>query len=458
VARILLRLKRAVRRDTTNLLAVLALAAALRFLLLLLWSPELRGDEVDYYRLAHSLIDGRGYISPGGELTSSRPPLYSAFVAAGYALTGGTVQAVRFLQATLDLGTVALTYLIGRRLFGRGPGLLAALLISVNLGTVAATGRLLSETLFTFLLMATVAVTVRWLWAMREGRVQAVVALGIGIGVLLGVATLTRGIFLLYTVPLIVVAAWTRWVHEPASDRVPSAPSLRKATWGAILVVPLTFALVLTPWTVRNYRVHGAFVPVTTQTGTMLYASYHPQGIFGLSPRDEVTAAAAQLSEPEASAALVRAAVDSIRTSPGKALRLEALKVLYFWVPLDWEILPFYGAFNPTYAFIAIWSLIYVVLRSPPENSPPTWPAWLPIPYFFGMALLFQGSPRYRLPVEPLLALFAAAGLATLDRRVGRRTSVALAGGTMVFLTLVCAFAEPLRHLAKGWIFGSPIP
>src|SRR3990172_2177154 len=238
--------------------AVLILAAALRCLLLLLWLPGLTGDEVDYDRLAHSLIDGRGCVTPRGDPTSLRPPLYPAFVAAGYALTGGSVQTVRFLQATLDLGTVALTYLIGRWLFGRGPGLLAALLISVNLGTVAATGRLLSETLFTFLLMATVAVTARWLWAMREGHVQAVVALGIGTGVLLGVATLTRGIFLLYTVPLIVVAAWTRLVHEPASDRVPSAPALRKATRGAILVVPLTFALVLTPWTVRNYRVHGA--------------------------------------------------------------------------------------------------------------------------------------------------------------------------------------------------------
>ena len=434
--------------------AVLTLAAALRFLLLLLWSPELSGDALDYDRLAHSLIDGRGYINPRGELTSLHPPLYPAFVAAGYAISGGAMQGVRFLQATLDVGTVALTYLIGRRLFGRGPGLLAALLISVNLGTVAATGRLLSETLFTFLLMATVAVTVRWLWAMREGRVQAVVALGIATGVLLGVATLTRGIFLLYTVPLIVVAAWRRWVHEPPSDRVPSAPALRKATVAAILAVPVTFAVVLTPWTLRNYQAHGAFVPVTTQVGMMLYASYNPPtGIFGLLPRDEVTAAAEHLKEPEASVALARAVVDSIYTSPGKALRLEVLKVLYFWVPLDWEILPFSGAFNPTYAFIAIWSLFYVTLRLPRENSPPTWPAWLPILYFFGMALVFHGSPRYRLPVEPLLALFAAAGLASLDRRVGRWTSGALAGGTMVVLLFVGVFAEPLRHLGKGWIF-----
>ena len=438
-----------------DLLAVLTLAAAVRFLLLLLWSPELSGDALDYDRLARALIEGRGYVNAQGEPTSFRPPLYPAFVAAGYALSGGAVQGVRFLQATLDVGTVALTYLIGRWLFGRGPGLLAALLISVNLGTVAATGRLLSETLFTFLLMATVAVTVRWLWAMREGRVQTVVALGIGIGVLLGAGTLARGILLLYTVPFIVMAIWTRWVGKPASDWVPSAPALRKATWGAVLVVPLTFVLVLTPWTFRNYRVHGTFVPVTTQLGLMLYASYNPrEGVFGLNPSDEVTAAAERLSEPEASAALVRATVDLIHASPGKALRLEALKVLYFWAPLDWEILPFYGAFNPTYAFIAIWSLVYAALRLPRETFAPTWPAWLPILYFFGTALLFIGSPRYRLPVEPLLALFAAAGLATLDRRVGRRTSVALAGGTMVFFLLVCAFAEPLKHVAKGWIFG----
>jgi 4-amino-4-deoxy-L-arabinose transferase-like glycosyltransferase len=438
-----------------DLLAVLTLAAAVRFLLLLLWSPELSGDALDYDRLAHSLIDGRGYVNARGEPSSFRPPLYPAFVAAGYALSGGAVQGVRFLQATLDVGTVALTYLIGRWLFGRGPGLLAALLLSLNLGTVAATGQLLSETFFTFLLMATVAVTVRWLWAMREGRVHAVIFLGIGAGVLLGAGTLIRGIFLLYTVPLTVVAIWTRWAGEPASDWVPLAPALRKATLRAILVVPLTFVLVLTPWTFRNYRVHGTFVPVTTQLGLMLYASYNPrEGVFGLNPSDEITAAAERLSEPEASAALVRATLDLIHASPGKALRLEALKVLYFWAPLDWEILPFYGAFNPTYAFIAIWSLFYVALRLPRETSSPTWPAWLPILYFFGTALLFIGSPRYRLPVEPLLALFAATGLVTLDRRVGRRTSVALAGGTMIFLLVVCAFAEPLKHLAKGWIFG----
>ena len=38
--------------------------------------------------------------------------------------------------------------------------------------------------------------------------------------------------------------------------------------------------------------------------------------------------------------------------------------------------------------------------------------------------------------------------------RAGRRPVVALAGGMMGFFLLVGAFADPLKHLAKGWIFG----
>ncbi|MFZ1058686.1 MAG: hypothetical protein WAP47_05795, partial [Candidatus Rokuibacteriota bacterium] len=219
----------------------------------------------------------------------------------------------------------------------------------------------------------------------------------------------------------------------------------------------LTFALILAPWTLRNYRVHGAFIPVATQLGASLYASYNPNPPegwkFGIFPQDGVTAAAERLREPEASAALVRAAVDSIRASPVKALKLEVLKTLYFWAPFDWEILPFYGAFNPSYAFIALWAFVYVGFRFRQDSFLATGAVWLPILYLFGMALVFFGSPRYRLPAEPLLAVFAAAQLAVLDQKVGRRTSIAVAGGTAAFVLLVGAFAEPLKHFAKERVF-----
>jgi 4-amino-4-deoxy-L-arabinose transferase-like glycosyltransferase len=437
--------------------AVVALAAALRLLMLLLWSPELSGDAVDYDRLARSLVEGRGYVNPMGEPTSWRPPLYPAFVATGYLLSSGSIQGVRVLQAVLDLGTVTCTYIIGRSLFGRNSGLIAALLVALNLGTVAATGRLLSETLFTFLLLAGTAVSDRWLRAVRGGRSTAAVVLGIGAGALLAGGTLTRGILLLYPIVLVAVAA----VFRPSKPRAEQAPSVSGCCWRATslgsLALLSAFALILTPWVLRNYRVHGAFVPVATQVGMTLYGSYNPPRgwIFGILPQDSTTAAAERLPEPEASAALVRGALGSIRAFPLRTLKLEGLKILYFWAPFDWEILPFYGAFNPTYAFVALWALMYLAFYFRRGSVLTTAAVWLPILYLFGMALIFYGSPRFRLPAEPLLALFAAAQLVAVDRRVGRRTAVALVVATASFLLIVSIVAGPIKLFFRERFFVS---
>ncbi|MFZ1058820.1 MAG: glycosyltransferase family 39 protein, partial [Candidatus Rokuibacteriota bacterium] len=217
--------------------AVIVLAAALRLLVLFLWFPELSGDALDYDRLARSLVEGRGYVNAMGEPTSWRPPLYPAFVAVGYIFSGGSIQGVRLLQVALDLGTVVFTYVIGRLLFGWGPGLVAALLVTLNLGTVAATGRLLSETLFTFLLMAGVTLSILWLRAIRGSRVTAAVALGMGTGALLGAGTLARGVLLLYPLCLVVLVALGLRVWESPSVEGPSVSERRRAALLGCLVL-----------------------------------------------------------------------------------------------------------------------------------------------------------------------------------------------------------------------------
>lgn len=442
-------LNRSMRRF--ELPVVIALAAALRLLTLFLWAPELSGDAVDYDRLARGLVEGRGYVNSRGEPTSWRPPLYPGFVATGYVLGNGSAQVVRVLQAALDLGTVACAFIIGRSLFGRNPGLIAALLVALNLGTLAATGRLLSETLFTFLLMAAAAVSEQWLRAVRGGRTGAAIALGVAAGALLAGGTLTRGTLLLYPFVLVAVAAVVLCLSRSQAEQGPVGPGRWRAVSLGSIVLLSAFALVLTPWVLRNYRVHGAFVPVATQVGMTLYGSYNPpQGwIFGILPHDSVTAAAERLSEPEASAALVREALGSIRAFPLRTLKLEGLKILYFWAPFDWEILPFYGVFNPTYAFVVLWALTYPLFHFRRESVLTTAAVWLPVLYLFGMALLFYGSPRFRLPAEPLLAVFAAAHLVALDRRVGRRTSMAVVVATVSSLLIVSIVAGPIKVLFK---------
>ena len=133
---------------------------------------------------------------------------------------------------------------------------------------------------------------------------------------------------------------------------------------------------------------------------------------------------------------------------------------LYFWVPLDWEILPAYGALNPTYALILLLTGVWVGAHlfggsarygaAPTRSTPPLWPLWLPVAYLFAMALLFYGSPRMRLPAEPLLAIFAGGGVVRLAERLGtRRTAWAVAAVTLLLLVAAGA-AESLRAILRG--------
>jgi 4-amino-4-deoxy-L-arabinose transferase-like glycosyltransferase len=440
----------------SELLAIVLVAVVLRLVFLALWAPGLIADASDYDRLARGLVDGHGYVNTRGEPTSWRPPLYPAFVAGVYRLSGYSSTAVRVVQIGLDLATIVLAYRIGRSLFGNGPGLAAALLVAVNLATISATGWVASETLFTFLLVWAVAVSLAWLRAIRAARPREAVGLGIGAGVLLAAGALTRGVLLLYPLPLLGLVAVAVRAGAPGLPPTAAGPSRARAGVAGGAALLLAFALTIAPWTWRNYQVHGAFVPIATQLGLALYGSYNPvQGwFFGNHPDDAITAAAERLPEQEANVFLTRAALDSAAASPRRTLRIEGLKILYFWVPIDWEVLPFYGIFNATYAFIAVWGAVYLAIGGRRCDVGVIAAVWLPVLYLFGMALVFYGCPRFRLPVEPLLAVVAGAGLAAARQRLGGPVSARLVGGTMVALLVVGAIAGPVKQLAKAVIQG----
>jgi 4-amino-4-deoxy-L-arabinose transferase-like glycosyltransferase len=83
-------------------------------------------DERQYHELARNLADGRGFAFEAGP-TSLRPPLYPAFVAAVWTVTGSrSLQWVRVGQIGLALATTVVVFLLGRELFGDRTGLVAA--------------------------------------------------------------------------------------------------------------------------------------------------------------------------------------------------------------------------------------------------------------------------------------------------------------------------------------------
>src|SRR5262249_26818208 len=146
-------------------------------------------DEQEYDQLARTLATTGEYaFTPGGELTSLRPPLYPALVAGVYAIAGpGNVAPVRFVQALLSLTTAGVLVALGRLILSHRGTLWLTGLFCFYPSLLGFNNLLLTETLFTFLLTVTCYFSIR---TMVSGSVHYALLTGIG----LGLAALTRSI------------------------------------------------------------------------------------------------------------------------------------------------------------------------------------------------------------------------------------------------------------------------
>ena len=219
----------------------LFLFAAVLRLAYVAWAPVfIGGDSLQYFQPVHDLLNGRGFT-----LSLKRPPAYSATILLSQLLFGASFLPLIVFQHLLGATTVALTYGTGRLLFGRPAGVAAALLVAIAGPLMRWEHFLMSEALFTF--AAALVVFLLVLAMRRSGRWPWAAA-----GLALGLALLTRsaGAALLPAVllaPLLV---------EPLQR--PFRPWLLAAGGRAALVLGVC-ALVVVPWMVRNWLVHGAF-------------------------------------------------------------------------------------------------------------------------------------------------------------------------------------------------------
>jgi 4-amino-4-deoxy-L-arabinose transferase-like glycosyltransferase len=131
-----------------------------------IWHP----DSASYHYLALNMLR-QGVFS-----RSSGPPFaYEAFRAPGYplvlsgvyALSGDSALPVLVLQAVFATGVVALTWLLGRKLFGSRVGTWAAALLSLDVASISSSQLLMSETTFSLLALTAVWLLVRSLSPLR---------------------------------------------------------------------------------------------------------------------------------------------------------------------------------------------------------------------------------------------------------------------------------------------------
>jgi hypothetical protein len=241
-------------------LLLLSTAAFLVRAAFLLFAPACHyaGDEPSWIALGtQELVP----LSPLANDLVFYPPLYPYFIALAWRATG-SLQAVLWLQAAIGALLVPAVARVGSLALGRRAGLVAAALAAFYPDLVWFATRFWSETLFIVLLWWAIE---RTLAADRTGSPRtAAVA-----GVLWALATLTRELAL-YLVPLAAL-----WVLRPRGgtpagkwlNRLRPAPAQLAVAATLVLVSLLSIA----PWTIRNAIVFRAFIPVSTMGGLNLW-------------------------------------------------------------------------------------------------------------------------------------------------------------------------------------------
>lgn len=372
------------------------------------WPPPGLDDQFYFSALPKLLADGEGFVAPFKFVfghtavpTAEHPPLYSVVLAIPSLVGLDSPDAQRLAGAAFGAVTILALGLLGRRLAGDRAGLIAAGLAAVYPTLIAADGALMSETLYGALVALTLLAAYRLVESPDAGR-------ALTLGALAALAALTRGEALLLLPLVLIGVVWRR------------PEGLRPA-----LVAVVAFAVVLTPWTVRNWIEFDRPVAIATNSGTAIAGAncddtyYGSDKLGGWSPpcirehpgKNEAEHHAEALREG------VRYAGDHVGRVPvvlaarvgrvwsvykpfsipeGRSVRVQKLGVLMFFVLMPLAVA---GA---------------LLLR---RRGVVTWILLAPFIIVTVTALTTYGNLRFREPAELCLIVLAAVALDALLRR-----------------------------------------
>ena len=437
-------------RKTTGLILLACLALGLRVaVVLVLRSEHAAPVAYEHGRIAENLLAGRGFsiefLGTEGS-TSQQAPFYPALLATAYWCFGvntpQSVIAVELLQCIAGTGLVLAVVWLGwsmvpdRRAVGWIAGLGAAVypthLYMVTHLQVAPWAALLLT-----LLLAVVA-SPHW-QATRRGAIIA--------GCLAGLLLLVEPILAL-ALPICAAAFWLGEKQNRWQDR------FRWGSVGRVALMVGVAALIVSPWIVRNWRVHRQFVFVKSTFGYAFWQGNNPIS-WGTDKIPKPSAEQlrldhdgtpagvnralwearhetlyiddvllkpsgyrefAGLSEPERSRLLARRALRFIRHNPARYGRLCMNRLRYFLL---------FDETNPKAANrVYRWStIIWLVLASlgllvSLGRWREFWPSYA---VFFAVTLfhaLVITSVRFRIPIEPLSFVWAATAMELLAARL----------------------------------------
>ena len=396
-------------------------------------------DTSDYDEIARNLLNGAGFVARenwfGFELRSWRAPLYPFFLAGVYGLFGYSHLAVRLIQALIGAATAALVYALGRKIHPPSAAI-AGLVAAVYGPLVASANEVMSETLFTFCLLLPVYLLsagggaggsdLQRTPGGSEGRRNFRLLTG---GVAIGVAALAR------PVALILWPVAALWEVRRRGTGYNLHSWARPVLW-----LSLGEGAALAPWTVRNWQVHGTLVNVSTHGGFIIARSnaVDPDWRQADGWRIERRRFEETPSETERDRQWLRQGLGFVGSNPGLYLRLVGERFLRFWYFLRPEYNIWFAGIFPFFA-LGLWRYW--------NCGPFALAGWLILSSTAVFCLVLYGSTRFRLPLEPLFILFAAAFLHDCWRTRGPVLTAAAVGAFATLNGLLWWQSGALRPL-----------
>jgi len=431
-----------------NELVIFFLAFILRFFslcIVFINITYLVPDSFDYIRLARGIIENNIYGLPGNP-EIFRVPLYP-FLLSGFMLLFKThfISALLLSQVILDSITAILVIKSVYFLFQEESnriGFIAGILYSLSPLCIVYSTKVLSETVFVFLFMLLFVMSLK---VMSRDNINAnsVLFCLIFIGILAGILCLTRAIF----IPLAVL--FLLWF----------ALRIKKVKY--ILVVTVCFSLILSLWAIRNYHVCG-YTGITSVSAVFMYrydacsvlAKIH--SISFAEQQSKIDAELGKISnQKEIAEYCVKKTFSVIKTHPFLYAFLQCKNSINIFLPAVNELLESFGIViggKGTLSIIHSMGLIQGIkhyFNGRYDLLVITLPLAFALLIFYGFVLygiflairkfekiiimdhlfillLFvyffivggaAATPRFRVPIEPFLCIYASIGIFFLIKR-----------------------------------------
>lgn len=363
-------------------------------------------DEISYSELGRRYATGHGLTFAENWypwIEAERPQSYFSVVmslslALVYKLFGYHPLAARLLMGLASTLLVWVLYGLAKQLFGERVALATALIAAGYAYLVFYGVTLVTETPFMLCVVAALDLAIDIRDAPSRGK-------WVLLGLFLGGATLLR-MAVLFFVP--VLLAWC-------------AAGSRGRRVHALLPV-LVIATVLAPFVYRNYVLWGHFALLETQFGHVFWngnhpghgGDFHPYEVFPIPPD-----VLANDNEVEKTNELLGRGIRHIMENPGEFLRLTAtrLRELFkFWPTADSAPL---NNILRVCSFGLMWPFAVAGMWITRRRWRDLLPLYLFLLVHTTVYSLSWTMIRYRVPMDAILLVFAAAAVVKLGERIG---------------------------------------